>query len=180
MSRIGKQAVEIPQGVSVSVSENSVIVKGPKGSLERTIDTDIAVRVDGNQVICELASEDSDRSKFGLNRSLIANMVIGCSEGFKKELEIVGVGYRANVSGNVLDLSLGYSHPIKHAIPEGINIEVDKQGKMTIEGPDKQVVGQTAAEIRGYREPEPYKGKGVRYANEKIIRKAGKAGAGGK
>ncbi|HMQ11615.1 MAG TPA: 50S ribosomal protein L6 [Oligoflexia bacterium] len=177
MSRIGKKPIEILQGAVVSISGNTVTVEGPKGKTSIEAYDGVTVKVADNQVICTLDEGQLDASKHGLTRSLIANMVEGCAKGFQKELEIVGVGYRAAVNGQVLEMTLGHSHPIHYPIPMGVTITVDKQTKVTIEGIDKQLVGQVAADIRSFREPEPYKGKGVKYADERIIRKAGKAGS---
>lgn len=177
MSRIGKKPIEVAQGAVVTVSGKTVSVEGPKGKASIEAFDGVSVKVEDNQVVCALEEGCQDASKHGLTRSLIANMVEGCTKGFQKELEIVGVGYRAAVNGQTLEMALGHSHPIHYAIPMGITITVDKQSKVTVEGVDKQLVGQVAADIRSFREPEPYKGKGVKYADERIIRKAGKAGA---
>lgn len=182
MSRIGKQPVTIPAGVKISASQDSVSVEGPKGKLVKKVDPRVRFDVSAQAVNVSLKDEfkaQSDaRASFGLFRSLVANMVKGCAEGFKRELDVTGVGYKANVKGKELELSLGYSHVINYPIPEGIKITVDKLTHIVIEGPDKHLVGQTAAEIRSYRTPEPYKGKGVKYSDETILRKAGKSAAG--
>ncbi|MCI5072954.1 50S ribosomal protein L6 [bacterium] len=177
MSRIGKKPIEILQGTVVTVSGKTVAVEGPKGKASIEAFDGVSVKVEDNQVVCALDEGHVDGSKHGLTRSLISNMIEGCSKGFQKELEIVGVGYRASVNGQTLEMTLGHSHPINYPIPMGITISVEKQTKVTVEGVDKQLVGQVAADIRSFREPEPYKGKGVKYADERIIRKAGKAGA---
>jgi len=180
MSRIGKQIIEIPSGVQVTIEGTLVKVKGPKGELEFSHDPAITVVINDN-VINVTRGEDEPhvRSLHGLTRALINNMVVGVSQGFKKELEIIGVGYRAQLSGKKLTLSLGFSHPIELQVPEGLTTEMDKARKNTIviTGIDKQLVGQFAANIRSFRPPEPYKGKGIRYVGEHVIRKAGKSAA---
>ncbi|MFL2545264.1 MAG: 50S ribosomal protein L6 [Longimicrobiales bacterium] len=179
MSRIGKQPVEVPDGVDVAVKENSISVKGPKGELDLNINPEIAVAVEGSLInVTRSSDEAKDRALHGLIRSLIANMVEGVEKGFQKTLEIEGVGYRAQKQGAGLLLNLGFSHAINYATPEGVVIEVPDQTTIVVSGADKQSVGQTAAEIRSFRPPEPYKGKGIRYQGEYIRRKAGKtAGA---
>lgn len=175
MSRIGKKEIEIPKGVEVKVNGKHVAVKGPKGTLERTIHDAVKVDVVDSTIKVGLVKEGFEYNKFhGLTRSLINNMVIGVSDGFSKSLTLIGVGYRAAVQGNVLNLTLGYSHPINHEIPQGISVTVDKQTIVMVSGADKELVGQTAANIRSYRKPEPYHGKGVRYSDERIITKVGK------
>ncbi len=178
MSRIGKAPISIPAGVEVTVSGSDVTVKGSKGSLTHTVPEVISVSVDDGVVTVDRATEErSSRALHGLSRSLINNMVIGVSEGFRKDLEIVGVGYRAAAKGNdKLELSLGFSHSVEVQAPEGITFDVPEPTKIGVIGIDKQAVGQVAAVIRSYRKPEPYKGKGVRYAGERVVRKAGKAG----
>ncbi len=178
MSRIGKAPISIPAGVEVTVSGSDVTVKGSKGSLTHTVPEVISVSVDDGVVSVARATEErSSRALHGLSRSLINNMVIGVSEGFRKDLEIVGVGYRAAAKGNdKLELSLGFSHSVEVQAPEGITFDVPEPTKIGVIGIDKQAVGQVAAVIRSYRKPEPYKGKGVRYAGERVVRKAGKAG----
>ena len=178
MSRIGKAPISIPAGVEVTVSGSDVTVKGSKGSLTHTVPEVISVSVDDGVVTVARATEErSSRALHGLSRSLINNMVIGVSEGFRKDLEIVGVGYRAAAKGNdKLELSLGFSHSVEVQAPEGITFDVPEPTKIGVIGIDKQAVGQVAAVIRSYRKPEPYKGKGVRYAGERVVRKAGKAG----
>ena len=178
MSRIGNSPVAVPSGVEVSVSGSEVTVKGPKGTLEHSVPESISVELEDGQV---RLSRDNDERQIkalhGLSRSLINNMIIGVSEGFRKDLEIVGVGYRANAKGkNKIELALGFSHPVHVEAPDGVEFDVPEPTKIGVIGIDKQVVGQVAAEIRDYRKPEPYKGKGVRYAGERVVRKAGKAG----
>ncbi|TYZ23032.1 50S ribosomal protein L6 [Selenomonas ruminis] len=182
MSRIGNAPIEIPAGVTVTVGEDNLVkVKGPKGELSRHIHPDIKVTVDGAIIKVERPSDDKNhRSLHGLSRSLINNMVVGVTEGFSKNLEINGVGYRAQLKGNTLNLSLGFSHPVVVEPPQGIKFECPSANAITVSGIDKEVVGQIAAEIRSFREPEPYKGKGIKYAGEHIRRKEGKAGAKGK
>jgi large subunit ribosomal protein L6 len=176
MSRIGKKAITLPSSVKINVEESgSVSVTGPKGSLSWTLPKNISVSVDGTNVVLTRATEErDDRAKHGLSRALLANMVTGVSAGFVKDLEIHGVGFKAAVKGQHLDLSLGFSHPVLFPIPEGIKVTVAENTKVKIEGIDRQLVGQVAANIRGYYPPEPYKGKGVRYAGEHIERKEGK------
>ena len=182
MSRIGNAPVEIPAGVTVTLGEgNLVTVKGPKGELSRHIHPEMKVTVEGNIVKVERPSDDkTHRSLHGLSRTLIHNMVLGVTEGFSKSLEINGVGYRAQKQGKNLNLSLGFSHPVIVEPPKGIEFDVPSANAITVKGIDKEVVGQIAAEIRGFREPEPYKGNGIKYAGEHIRRKEGKAGAKGK
>ncbi len=177
MSRIGKKEISLPKGVDVKHDGNAVTVKGPKGSLTTQLVTGIGVKIDGNVVTFTRADEEKRTRAFhGLVRALVANNVRGVSEGFKRELDIIGVGYRAEVKGREVVFALGYSHPVRFPIPEGIDIAIDaKSGHITITGIDKQKVGQTAAEIRSLREPDPYKGKGIKYSDEIIRRKAGKA-----
>ncbi|SMC26127.1 LSU ribosomal protein L6P [Desulfacinum hydrothermale DSM 13146] len=177
MSRVGKNPVPVPQGVDVKVDGAKITVKGPKGVLTRELPSQIQVTVEGDQIVCRRADESRQaRSLHGLVRALVSNMVVGVSQGFTKVLEIHGVGYRAEVNKNVLNLTLGYSHPINYELPEGIQATVDKQNVIRLEGTDREVLGQTAANIRALRPVEPYKGKGVRYADEQVRRKAGKAG----
>ena len=176
MSRIGKKEILLPQGVEVTVADGMVKVKGPKGSLLQALVDRVAVEVDGTVVNVTRVSDDRrSRSFHGLMRALVANMVTGVSEGFSKSLEIKGIGYKAGVSGSTLDLALGFSHPIAYPIPDGINISVDRE-KVVVQGIDKQLVGAVAADIRAFRPVEPYKGKGIKYSDEHVIRKAGKAG----
>ena len=180
MSRIGKKPITIPAGVTVSVKDAVVTVKGPKGTLTQDVDRDIIVEVEGNEVNVKRPTEQiRHRAMHGLYRSLIANLVKGVTEGYKKELELVGVGFKAANTGNVLDLALGYSHNIIFEIPKELTIstttEKGQNPKIFLESADKQLIGQVAAKIRGLRKPEPYKGKGVRYSDEVVRRKAGKA-----
>jgi len=178
MSRIGKALIPVPAGVDVSINANSVTVKGPKGSLSRDLVGGITVRQDeGNLVVERPNDERESRSLHGLSRALLSNMVVGVTTGFAKELEIVGVGYRAELkSPTLIRLNLGFSHPVDVEAPQGVSFEVPVQTRVIIKGIDKEAVGQVAANIRSIRKPEPYKGKGVRYEGEKILRKAGKAG----
>lgn len=178
MSRIGKRPIPIPQGVEVKIDGALVEVRGPKGTLSHEVPPEIEVGVSDGQIWVR-RKDESRRAKalHGLNRTLIANMVEGVTKGFEKKLEIVGVGYRAALEGKALKLTLGYSHPVIYPTPEGIEISVDNPTSITVRGIDKQRVGQVAAEIRALRPPEPYKGKGIRYAGEEIRRKAGKGRA---
>ena len=182
MSRIGRAPIEIPAGVTVTLGENNLVkVKGPKGELSRHIHPDMKVTVEGNIVKVTRPSDDKPhKSLHGLSRTLIHNMVLGVTEGFSKSLEINGVGYRAQKQGKNLNLSLGFSHPVIVEPPAGISFDVPSANAIVVNGIDKETVGQIAAEIRGLREPEPYKGKGIKYAGEHIRRKEGKAGAKGK
>jgi large subunit ribosomal protein L6 len=180
MSRIGKKPITIPAGVTVSVKDAVVTVKGPKGTLTQEVDRDIIVEVAADEVIVKRPTEQiRHRAMHGLYRSLIANLVKGVTEGYKKELELVGVGFKAANTGNVLDLALGYSHNIIFEIPKELTVstttEKGQNPKIFLESADKQLIGQVAAKIRGLRKPEPYKGKGVRYSDEVVRRKAGKA-----
>jgi len=177
MSRIGKKEIPLPKGVEVSQTAGAVVVKGPKGSLSTVLIPGISMAVENNVVKFERGNEEGKTRAFhGLMRALVANNVKGVSEGFKRELDIIGVGYRAEVKGREVVFQLGYSHPIRFAVPDGIEITVDaKTGHIVITGIDRQKVGQTAAEIRSLREPDPYKGKGIKYSDEVVRRKAGKA-----
>jgi large subunit ribosomal protein L6 len=178
MSRIGKLPITIPDKVSVEVHDHAVTVKGPKGTLTMTAHPVIDVQVKDRQVVCGRPSDEkSHKALHGLTRSLIANMVEGVTRGFERKLELVGVGYRASMLGQNVNMSLGYSHPIVFPVPPGIKIEVKDQTQLTVSGLDKQLVGAVAAKLRSFRPPEPYKGKGVKYAEERIRRKAGKTGA---
>jgi large subunit ribosomal protein L6 len=177
MSRIGKAPIPVPSGVDVTISGSDITVKGPKGTLSRTLPEPITVRQEDGTLYVERPNDErQSRARHGLVRSLVNNMVTGVTDGFTKELEIVGVGYRAAAAGpNRLDLALGFSHPVNFQAPDGITFEVPVPTRVLVSGIDKEVVGQVAADIRKIRKPEPYKGKGVRYAGERIIRKAGKA-----
>ena len=176
MSRIGKKPIEIPAGVKVSVSGETVAVEGKGGKLSIALPPHVAVEVKENQVLVSQTDEVREAGAMhGLARSLINNMVIGVSVGFKKELSIVGVGYKAALAGNKLTLNLGFSHPIVYQLPDGIKLTVEEGTKMVISGCDKQLVGETAAQIRRFRPPEPYKGKGIRYVDERIVLKEGKS-----
>ncbi|MBN1576418.1 MAG: 50S ribosomal protein L6 [Chitinispirillaceae bacterium] len=175
MSRIGKVPVQIPQGVQVTVKGQNVEIKGPKGVFSRDVHPELAVAVEADAVhLKPQVQNDSVKALWGLNRVLIRNMIVGVTAGYRKELEIVGVGYKAELKGKDLTLTIGFSEPIVYKAPEGIRLNVENQTKIIIEGIDKEKVGQTAAEIRCLRPPEPYKGKGIRYVGEHIRRKAGK------
>lgn len=177
VSRIGKAPITIPAGVKVNVSGLTVAVEGPKGKLSQDIAEGIIVKVDGSQLVLECADGSiSLRQKHGLYRTLIANMIEGVTNGFVKNLEIIGVGYKVAMKGKDLDLSMGFSHPVIFKAPEGIEFAVDGNTKISVKGIDKQLVGQVAANIRKIRKPEPYKGKGIRYAGEYVAMKAGKSG----
>lgn len=180
MSRIGKQPVEVPTGVTVEINGTTVVVKGSKGELKREFHPNMKIELKDNQIIVTRPNDQKEnRALHGLTRSLLANMVEGVTKGFEKQLEIVGVGYRAQASGNKITLNLGFSHPIEYKAPEGIEFEMDQEKKniITVRGIDKQLVGEAAAKVRSYRKPEPYKGKGIRYVDEYVARKAGKAAA---
>lgn len=183
MSRIGKKPISLPEKVTVEVSkDNLVTVKGPKGSLDQAINSEMKVSVNDGELVVERPSDSKEhRALHGLYRSLISNMVVGVSEGYKKELELVGVGYKATCSGNILELNLGYSHPVFVALPEEVKgaaqTEKGKNPIVTLESSDKQLIGQVAAKLRSLRKIEPYKGKGVRFLGEEIRRKAGKTAA---
>jgi large subunit ribosomal protein L6 len=180
MSRIGKHPVNLPEKVEINISGDLVTVKGAKGTLTHKLNKNVSVKIEGKTVTVAPKDESTEaRAQWGTARTLINNMVTGVSAGFVKSLDFTGVGYKAAVNGNVLNLSLGYSHPIDFTLPTGITAKVVKN-QIDIEGSDKELVGQVAAKIRSFREPEPYKGKGVKYTTEKIIRKAGKAGGKGK
>jgi large subunit ribosomal protein L6 len=175
MSRIGKMPVEIPAKVKVSVSGNRVAVEGPKGKLQLDLPARTSAQIEGNVVKLARDGESSEaKAMHGLARALVNNMVKGVSDGFQKKLEIQGVGFKAAVQGSVLNLALGYSHPILYAIPQGIKVTVEENTKVTVDGADKEMVGRVAAEVRSFYPPEPYKGKGVRYVGEKVNRKEGK------
>lgn len=178
MSRIGKAPIELPQGVEVQVEDGLVRVKGPKGELEQQIRPEAEVRIeDGQLLVTRKADSKQHRAYHGLTRALLANMVEGVSTGFRKALEIVGVGYRAEKRGDALVLIVGYSHEVRYPQPEGITLTTPSPTQIVVEGIDKQKVGQVAAELRSVRPPEPYKGKGIRYRGEQVRRKAGKTGA---
>jgi len=182
MSRIGKSPVTIPSGVEVKVDNNVITVKGSKGELSQEMDSCVSMSIEDTTITFTRESDSPDhRAKHGLYRALVLNMIVGVSEGFKKELEVIGVGYRANANGQTLELSLGYSHPFVFEIPKEIKVStVSAKGKapvITLESHDKQLVGQVAAKIRSLRKPEPYKGKGVRFLGEEVRRKAGKTAA---
>ncbi len=175
MSRIGKKPVELPTGVSASVSGQTVEVKGPKGARNFTATDDVTIKVEDNVVSIEPRGKSKRaRQQWGMSRTMVANMVTGVTDGFKKELEINGVGYRAQMTGNTLKLNLGLSHDVDYVAPEGVTVTAPKQTIIIVEGIDEQVVGQVAADIRAWRKPEPYKGKGIKYKDEYIFRKEGK------
>ena len=175
MSRIGKRPVELPKGVTASVSGQTIEVKGPKGARNFTATDDVTIEVaEGSVSVAPRGTSKRARAQWGLSRSMVANLVTGVTDGFKKELEINGVGYRAAITGNVLKLSLGYSHDVNFEVPKGVTVTTPKPTEIIIEGIDKQLVGQVAANIREWRGPEPYKGKGIKYKDEFIFRKEGK------
>jgi len=180
MSRIGKHPVALPKGVTAKVEGNTVSVKGPKGELERTLHDDMKVTLSDGQILVERPSDEANhKALHGLSRTLVANMVEGVTKGFKKELEMVGVGYKAETRPYGLQMALGFSHPVKYEAPKGIKLSAPQPTQIVVEGANKEIVGQVAAEIRSIRPPEPYKGKGIKYAGEQIRRKAGKAGKAG-
>ena len=180
MSRIGRMPITVPAGVTVTIAEdNFVTVKGPKGELKKQLHGDMIIKQEGAEVLVQRPSEiKKHKALHGLTRTLLNNMILGVTEGFKKELEINGVGYRAQMQGKTLVMNLGYSHNVEMNAPEGVTIEVPNPNSIIISGSDNQVVGQFAAEVREKRPPEPYKGKGIKYIDERIIRKEGKAGKG--
>lgn len=172
MSRVGKNPVAVPAGVQVTIDPERIAVQGPLGSLEQQIRPVVQVRREGDDIVLEpVGGSVEAHALSGTYRSLIANMVHGVTKGFEKKLQLVGTGFRAQVQGNALNLSLGFSHPVVHALPDGVKAKTPVPTEIVLEGPDKQVVGQVAAEIRRYRRPEPYKGKGVRYADERVVLK---------
>lgn len=177
MSRVGKAPIPVPSGVSVALDDGEVTVTGPQGTLARRVPQGISISQDGDVLVVARADDDRQRRALhGLTRSLVANMVTGVTQGFVKELEIVGIGYRATARGpSAIELALGFSHPVQVEAPEGVSFEVPQPTRVIVRGIDKEVVGQVAADIRKIRKPEPYKGKGVRYAGERVVRKAGKA-----
>jgi large subunit ribosomal protein L6 len=179
MSRIGKASIPVPKGVEVRQAGSAIEIKGPRGTLAQSMPSGITFQVENGMLHVKRDGDTKEvRSLHGLIRTLIANMITGVTQGFEKKLEIVGIGYRANLQGRSLQLSLGYSHPVIYAIPEGIEVAVEKQTNITVKGIDKQKVGQVTAEIRSFKKPEPYKGKGIRYVGEQVRRKAGKAKGG--
>ena len=181
MSRLGKTPIAIPKGIEINKSENEVLVKGPKGCIKVLVPKGITLNVEDSKVLLVCGENKEIKSSMhGLYRSLVQNAIIGVSSGFVKQLSLIGIGYRAAVKGNELDLQLGFSHPCQLKIPEGIEIQIEKSTKITISGIDKQLVGQFAANVRALRPPEPYKGKGVRYIDEFVRKKAGKTAKGGK
>jgi large subunit ribosomal protein L6 len=177
MSRIGKKSIPLPKGVTVTVEGNTVKVKGPKGELQRTVHPELSIALENNELTVSRPSEETrHKALHGLTRTLVANMVEGTSTGFRKTLELVGVGYKAEARPYGLQLALGFSHPIEYKAPKGIKLTAPIPTQILIDGADKEMVGQVAAEIRSFRKPEPYKGKGIKYQGEQIRRKAGKAG----
>jgi len=182
MSRIGRKPVSIPPGVKVNLDGAVVRAEGPKGKLMQPVPAGLSAKLENNQLVISRSGDDRKiRALHGLARALVANMVTGVKDGFERKLEIVGIGYRAQLQGRVITLALGYSHPVLFPLPEGVTAEIERQVSITLRGADKAVLGQTAAMLRALREPDPYKGKGIRYANEVVRRKVGKkAGAGAK
>ncbi|MFX3631208.1 MAG: 50S ribosomal protein L6 [Candidatus Pristimantibacillus sp.] len=177
MSRIGRKPIQVPNGVDVNLDNTLITVKGPKGTLSRELHKDMKINVEANEIVVERPSDNKlHRSLHGTTRSIIANMVSGVTDGFSKNLELVGVGYRASKSGEKLVLNVGYSHPVEITPDNGIEFDVPVNTKITVKGIDKELVGAIAAKVRSVREPEPYKGKGIKYEGERIIRKEGKAG----
>jgi large subunit ribosomal protein L6 len=178
MSRIGKKAIPVPKNVTATVDGHTVKVKGPKGELERQLHPSMAIALDDGNIVVQRPSDEADhRALHGLTRTLVANMVDGVTKGYSKQLEIVGVGYKAEARAYGLQLALGFSHPVEYRAPKGIKLTAPQPTQIVIEGADKELVGQVAAELRSLRPPEPYKGKGIKYQGEQIRRKAGKAGA---
>jgi large subunit ribosomal protein L6 len=180
MSRVGRKVIDVPKGVKVSIGNGALTVEGPKGKLQTPVPTGISFKLEGTHLSAARQSdEQKQRALHGLARALAQNAIKGVTEGFSKELDIVGVGYRAALEGKDLVMSLGFSHPVKYTVPEGIKVTVDKQTHLVVSGIDRQRVGQISAEIRGLRKPDPYKQKGIRYTGEVLKKKAGKAGATG-
>jgi len=180
MSRVGKKPIPVPKDVKVQVKDSQVEIQGPKGKLVTPVPPGISFAVEDGELVCRRSNDERQQRAFhGLARALAGNAIKGVTEGFRKELDIVGVGYKAAVDGNKVVLSLGYSHPVVYPIPDGIKVAVEKQTRITVSGIDRQQVGQAAAEIRGLRRPDPYKQKGIRYVGEVLKKKAGKAGATG-
>ncbi len=178
MSRVGKKPIPVPSQVTITIQDGEVMVQGPKGSLNRSIPPELEVSIQGDQMIVKtLAESKKIQAQFGLIRSLLANMVKGVSEGFERILDIQGVGYRAELQGEQLVMNLGYSHPVIYPLPLGVSAQVEKQNRIIIRGIDRDLLGLTAAHIRKFRPPEPYKGKGIRYAEETVRRKVGKTGS---
>jgi len=178
MSRVGKKPIAVPEGVKIAFDGTMLSVKGPKGELQRVIHPKVQLNIEASQIQVSVADYSKEsQSLYGLFRSLVANMVAGVTEGFRRTLEIIGVGYRVELSGNQLVFHLGYSHPISYDLPSGIEAQIEQRNRVVLSGIDKELLGDTAAKIRGFRAPEPYKGKGVKYLEEKIRRKAGKTGA---
>lgn len=178
MSRKGKLPVALPKGVEVKIADSEVVVKGPKGSLHQKLVPGIVIKIEGDHILVTKANEDDDTDHFqGLYRTLIANMIEGTTKGFEKKLEMIGVGYRAVVQGDLIDLQLGFSHPTKLKIPTGLTVKVEKNTQIIISGYDKHLIGQFAASVRSMRPPEPYQGKGIRYVGEYVRKKAGKSAA---
>jgi len=179
MSRIGKKPIPVPQGVKIAVEGNTVRVEGPKGQLSQRVPENVSVKIESNVLTVDRSSDHRNvRALHGLTRSLLANMVHGVKDGFERKLEIVGIGYRAQLAGKNLQLALGYSHPVIFPLPDGVQAEIERQVSITLKGADKALLGQVAAKLRALRKPDPYKGKGIKYAEEQIRRKVGKkAGA---
>ena len=175
MSRIGKQPVALPAGITARVADGTVVLKGPKGELALKLPAAVSVAVEGNELAVARAGDDKQsRADHGTTRALLQNMVVGVKDGYSRELEIQGVGFKASIAGNTLTLNVGYSHPVEYVVPDGIKVEVADGTNLKVSGIDKQLVGQVSARIRSFRPPEPYKGKGVRYKDERVRRKAGK------
>ena len=177
MSRIGKKPIPVPKGVQINLMDGRVEVKGPKGQLSQSLPPGVTMALEDGQIVTSVGEAREQRKFHGLGRTLVANAVLGVSEGFKRELDIVGVGYRAEVKGRDVHFALGYSHPVVFPLPQGIDVAIEKQTHVTVTGIDKQLVGQVAANMRSLRKPDPYKQKGVRYTGEVLKKKAGKAGA---